>query len=97
MDVTHYIQDKSLRHRIVLLSLSNSKLGKLSEPITSLSKQPSTAPSAGIRALLLRAVFMLLACLLYVVETVYYDYFTETGGGIYDYSNMTTLETITLQ
>ncbi|XP_064392695.1 potassium channel subfamily T member 1-like [Halichondria panicea] len=79
VDVTHYIQDKSLRHRLVLLSLSNSKLG--------------------IRMLLLRAIFMLLGCLLYVAETVYYDYFTANGAGLYQESLNTTdtLEIIAVQ
>lgn len=54
---------------------------------------------SGIRLLLLRAVFLLVACILYVVETAYYDYFTAEGAGLYQ-SNLNTTDTteiITLQ
>ena len=45
---------------------------------------------------------MLLACMLYVAETIYYDYFTESGGGLYldnsAYENVNeTLDVIALQ
>ena len=97
VDVTHYIQDKSLRHRLVLLSLSNSKLGKLfAEQHLPMYTSPQYT---GIRMLLLRAIFLLLGCLLYVAETVYYDYFTANGAGLYQDSLNTTdtLEIIALQ
>ncbi len=59
-----------------------------------------TSPQyTGIRMLLLRAIFLLLGCLLYVAETVYYDYFTANGAGLYQDSLNTTdtLEIIALQ